>query len=103
MKNWRVLVAVAAVVLAGAAAYLSYEYAHKADTRAEKNVQTVNVLVAKGDISKGTSAAQALDSGLISTKAIAARRVAADGRAERDRPDQQGRGCVDRQGSVHRG
>jgi Flp pilus assembly protein CpaB len=71
VKNWRVLVAAAAVVLAGAAAYLSYEYAHKADTRAEKNVQTVNVLVAKGDISKGTTAAQALDSGLISTKAIA--------------------------------
>jgi Flp pilus assembly protein CpaB len=71
VKNWRVLVAVAAVVLAGAAAYLSYEYAHKADTRAEKNVQTVNVLVAKGDISKGTTAAQALDSGLISTKPIA--------------------------------
>jgi pilus assembly protein CpaB len=71
VKNWRVLVAVAAVVLAGAAAYLSYEYAHKADTRAAKNVRTVNVLVAKGDISKGTSAAQALDSGLISTKAIA--------------------------------
>jgi pilus assembly protein CpaB len=71
VKNWRVLVAVAAVVLAGAAAYLSYEYAHKADTRAEKNVQTVNVLVAKGDISKGTTAAQALNGGLISTKAIA--------------------------------
>jgi Flp pilus assembly protein CpaB len=71
VKNWRVLVAVAAVVLAGAAAYLSYEYAHKADTRAEKNVQTLNVLVAKGDISKGTTAAQALDSGLISTKAVA--------------------------------
>jgi Flp pilus assembly protein CpaB len=71
VKNWRVLVAVAAVVLAGAAAYLSYEYAHKADTRAEKNVQTVNVLVAKSDISKGTTAAQALDSGLISTRAVA--------------------------------
>jgi len=71
VKNWRVLVAVAAVVLAGAAAYLSYEYAHKADSRAEKNVQTVNVLVAKSDISKGTTAAQALDSGLISTKAVA--------------------------------
>jgi pilus assembly protein CpaB len=71
VKNWRVLVAVAAVVLAGAAAYLSYEYAHKADTRAEKNVQTVNVLVAKGDISKGTTAAQALDSGLIASKAVA--------------------------------
>jgi pilus assembly protein CpaB len=66
-----VLVAVAAVVLAGAAAYLSYEYAHKADTRAEKNVQTLNVLVAKGDISKGTTAAQALDSGLIASKAVA--------------------------------
>jgi pilus assembly protein CpaB len=70
VKNWRVLVAVAAVVLAGAAAYLSYEYANKADTRAEKNTQTVNVLVAKGDISKGTTAASALNGGLISTKAI---------------------------------
>jgi Flp pilus assembly protein CpaB len=65
-----VLVAIAAVVLAGAAAYLSYEYAHKADTRAEKNVQQVDVLVAKGDISKGTTAAQALNSGLISTKHV---------------------------------
>ena len=44
------LVAIAAVVLAGAAAYLSYEYAHKADTRAQKNVQRVDVLVAKSDI-----------------------------------------------------
>ena len=64
------LVAIAAVVLAGAAAYLSYEYAHKADTRAQKNVQRVDVLVAKSDIAKGTSAAQALNSGLIGTKAV---------------------------------
>jgi Flp pilus assembly protein CpaB len=65
-----VLVAIAAVVLAGAAAYLSYEYAHKADTRAQKNVQRVDVLVAKSDISKGTTAAAALNSGLISTKQV---------------------------------
>jgi Flp pilus assembly protein CpaB len=65
-----VLVAIAAVVLAGAAAYLSYEYAHKADTRAQKNVQRVDVLVAKGDISKGTSAAAALNGGLIGTKQV---------------------------------
>ena len=64
------LVAIAAVVLAGAAAYLSYEYAHKADTRAQKNVERVDVLVAKNDISKGTSAAQALNSGLIGTKKV---------------------------------
>ena len=64
------LVAIAAVVLAGAAAYLSYEYAHKADTRAQKNVQRVEVLVAKNDIAKGTSAAAALNSGLIGTKAV---------------------------------
>ena len=64
------LVAVAAVVLAGAAAYLSYEYAHKADTRAQKSVQRVDVLVAKSDISKVTTAAQALNSGLISTKQV---------------------------------
>jgi pilus assembly protein CpaB len=70
VKNWRVLVAIAAVVLAGAAAYLSYEYAHKADTRAQKNVQRVDVLVAKSDISKGTTAAQALNSGLIGTKKV---------------------------------
>jgi pilus assembly protein CpaB len=65
-----VLVAVAAVVLAGAAAYLSYEYAHKADTRAAKDIQQVDVLVAKSDISKGTTAAQALNSGQISTKLV---------------------------------
>jgi Flp pilus assembly protein CpaB len=65
-----VLVAIAAVVLAGAAAYLSYEYAHKADTRAQKNVERVDVLVAKNDISKGTTAAQALNSGLIGTKKV---------------------------------
>ena len=64
------LVAIAAVVLAGAAAYLSYEYAHKADTRAQKNIERVDVLVANSDISKGTSAAQALNSGLISTKSV---------------------------------
>ena len=64
------LVAIAAVVLAGAAAYLSYEYAHKADTRAQKNVERVDVLVAKSDISKGTTAAQALNSGLIGTKQV---------------------------------
>jgi pilus assembly protein CpaB len=65
-----VLVAIAAVVLAGAAAYLSYEYAHKADTRAQKNVERVSVLVAKNDISKGTTAAQALNSGLIGSKSV---------------------------------
>jgi Flp pilus assembly protein CpaB len=65
-----VLVAIAAVVLAGAAAYLSYEYAHKADTRAQRNVQRVDVLVAKSDISRGTTAAQALNSGQISTKSV---------------------------------
>jgi pilus assembly protein CpaB len=65
-----VLVAIAAVVLAGAAAYLSYEYANKADTRAQKNAQRVNVLVAKNTISKGTTAAQALNSGLIGTKQV---------------------------------
>jgi pilus assembly protein CpaB len=65
-----VLVAIAAVVLAGAAAYLSYEYAHKADTRAQKNIQRVDVLVAKNDISKGTTAAQALNGGLIGTKQV---------------------------------
>ena len=70
MRNWRVLVAIAAVVLAGAAAYLSYEYAHKADTRAQKNVERVSVLVAKNDISKGTTAAQALNSGLIGSKSV---------------------------------
>jgi pilus assembly protein CpaB len=65
-----VLVAIAAVVLAGAAAYLSYEYAHKADTRAQKNVEQVDVLVAKNDISKGTTAAQALNGGLIGSKSV---------------------------------
>ncbi len=64
------LVAIAAVVLAGVASYMSYEYAHKADSRAQKDVQRVDVLVAKSDILQGTAASDALNSGLIATKQV---------------------------------
>jgi len=96
-------VAIAAVVLAGAAAYLSYEYAHKADTRAQKDVQRVDVLVAKNDISKGTTARAGAEQRPDRDEGRTEGDPASVGGRERVRPDGQDLGRDDLEGSVHRG
>lgn len=70
MRNWRVLTAIAAVVLAGVAGVLAYQYLTEADERAQEDVELVDVLVARGDIPKGTTGREALDQELIEQREV---------------------------------
>lgn len=65
MRNWRVLTAVAAVVLAALAGVLVWKYTQNAKTDAQKPYTLVNVLVASRPISANTSYASALEQGEI--------------------------------------
>ncbi len=65
MRNWRVLTAIAAVVLAALAGVLVWKYTDNAKKDAEKPFQKVNVLVASKTIAAGTSFTAALDGQLI--------------------------------------
>lgn len=70
MRNWRVLTAVTAVVLAALAAVLAYQYLGDADERAKEDVELVDVLVARGDIPRGTTGRAALDADLFETRSV---------------------------------
>ncbi len=70
MRNWRVLTAVAAVVLAAAASVLAYTYLTQADARAQDKTELVPALVAKNVIPKGTPGKTAVDEGLFETKKV---------------------------------
>lgn len=70
MRNWRVLTAVTAVVLAALAALLAYRYLDDADERAQEDVELVGVLVAKGDIPRGTTGQAAIDADLFETREV---------------------------------
>lgn len=61
MRNWRVVTAVAAVVLAVVAGLLVWRYTDEADDRARESQQPVEVLVAAEDIAQGTSGEQPED------------------------------------------
>jgi len=74
VRNWRILTAVLAVVLAVAAGALVWKYTDDAKTEAKKPFQLETVLVASQRVPIGTSLTAALDGGLI-------------GRAERVRND----------------
>lgn len=63
MRNWRVVTAITAVVLAALAAVLAYQYLAQADDRAQKDVELVPVLRAKSDIPRGTKAETAEGAG----------------------------------------
>lgn len=65
MRNWRVLTAIAAVVLAALAGVLVWKYTDNAKKDAEKPFKKVNVLVASKAVPAGTSFAAALDGELI--------------------------------------
>jgi pilus assembly protein CpaB len=78
VRNWRVLTAVAAVVLAAVASVLAYSYLTQADARAQDKTELVPVLVAKQTIPKGTPAASAATSDLLGVKKVP-RNVLPDG------------------------
>jgi Flp pilus assembly protein CpaB len=68
VRNWRVLTAIAAVVLAALAGVLVYKYADDAKEDAKAPYEFESVLVADKRIPAGTSFASALDSDLIVRK-----------------------------------
>jgi len=70
VRNWRVLTAVAAVVLAAAASVLAYTYLTQADARAQDKTELVPALVARSVIPKGTPGKSAVDEGLFTTKRV---------------------------------
>ena len=65
MRNWRVLTAVLAVVLAALAGVLVWKYVDDQKHEAKKPYQQVQVLVATTDVPAGTSFASALDNKMI--------------------------------------
>lgn len=78
MRNWRVLTAVVAVVLALLAGVLAWQYLSDADERAEEDAELVDVLVAVEDIPVGTSGATVLQDDLIGEERVPQRAVPVD-------------------------
>ena len=70
MRNWRIITAAAAVVLAMLAAVLAYQYLTKADERAEDKVEQVDAYVVVREIPKGTAGGTAFDEGLIELREV---------------------------------
>jgi Flp pilus assembly protein CpaB len=69
VRNWRVLTAVLAVVLAALAGVLVWKYVDDQKNEAKKPYQQVPVLVAAQNVPAGTSFASALDSKMIKSEA----------------------------------
>jgi pilus assembly protein CpaB len=65
VRNWRVLTAIAAIVLAALAGVLVWKYTDNAKNDAKKPFTFTSALVAKSRVAASTSFDQALDSGLI--------------------------------------
>lgn len=65
MRNWRVVTAVAAVVLAALAGVLVWQYTNGADERAEQDQELVEVYVAAAAVQRGVSGADALQRELL--------------------------------------
>lgn len=70
MSNRRVLILVAAVVLAGATAFATFNYVDSADQRALGDAELVEVFLVKQDIAKGLPGERALDEGYITKERI---------------------------------
>ena len=70
MRNWRIISTIAAVVFAAVAGILVWKYLNSADTRAARNKHLVTVLVAKGQIARGTLFDQALSEKMFEAKQI---------------------------------
>jgi pilus assembly protein CpaB len=71
VSNRRTLMAAAAIVLALVAGIGVYMYASGADKRAQENASFVDALVANSDIAKGTTGAEAVQAGLVSSEKVA--------------------------------
>lgn len=61
MRKWRVVTAVAAVVLAAVTGVLLWQYLDGADERAAEDLELFDVLVASKDVPAGTSGAEVID------------------------------------------
>jgi pilus assembly protein CpaB len=70
VRNWRIITAAAAVVLAMLAAVLAYQYLTEADERAEDKVEQVEAYVVTREIPKGTTGASAIEQGLIEFREV---------------------------------
>jgi pilus assembly protein CpaB len=70
LRNWRVLTAVAAVVLAVLAGLLAWRYLSDADERAQQDAELVPVLVAATEIPRGTAGQDALADGMLRTTSV---------------------------------
>lgn len=70
MRNWRIITAAVAVVLAMLAAILAYQYLNQADERAAEKVEQVEVYVVAKEIPKGTSGDTAVAEGLIELREV---------------------------------
>ncbi len=70
VRNWRVVTAIAAVVLAALAGLLVFKYTQDQKDAAKKPFKLVNVLVVQSRVPKQTSFESALDTGLIERKDI---------------------------------
>jgi pilus assembly protein CpaB len=82
VRNWRVLTAVAAVILAAGASVLAYTYLTQADARAQDKTVLVPVLVAKQQIPKGTPGKSAIDSSLLEVKKVPREVLPSDARID---------------------
>jgi pilus assembly protein CpaB len=78
VRNWRVLTAVAAVVLAIVAGVLAWQYLDQADERAKEDYDLVPVFVAADTIPQGTSASDAIANELITQQDFFASSVPAN-------------------------
>lgn len=65
MRNWRVLTAIAAVVLAVIAGVLAWQYLSEADERASEDFELVPAFVAARNIPEGTLGSEAVNQDLI--------------------------------------
>lgn len=72
----RTILMIAAVAVAALGTVLVFLYAQSANDRAQADQETVEVLVAKGDVSAGTSGSAAQDDGAFELKALTRESVA---------------------------
>jgi pilus assembly protein CpaB len=70
VRNWRVLTAIAAVVLAIVAGVLAWQYLDEADERAQEDFETVTAFVSTGPIDQGTTGAEAFNANLIEQQEV---------------------------------
>jgi pilus assembly protein CpaB len=70
VRNWRVLTAIAAVVLAIIAGVLAWQYLDEADERAQEDFETITAFVSTSPIESGTTGGEAFASNLIEEQEV---------------------------------